>query len=323
MSNTYNTEPATLSDFYGQSVPPTQENLDLASPSSGVPESEEHIRTPEDIIRESTQPAPTTVVNNNVVPMIDPNAEQERALRIQQLKALQEREAKEAYEAQQRQIAEYRERTALEAEARAKAYFPEESLSELPENLKEDYQTLAPIMQHAVRQAIAEERKRNLAYARDQELRIKNFEAQLESARAAQSQVLGSQIDRDIMQLVPDAAVVTSTPAFQQFRDGIDPRTGLSRRTLINAAYHEGNARAVANILDEFKQSTGAFGSGASPRPTLNSGPTTKQSSKPLYRASDYEEATRKYMAGLMDEATWTKIDNEYTQAALEGRVAS
>lgn len=313
-------EAATLSDFMSIEQPNVY--------NVGEEGNEVQITSADELLRDinggsAPQPDQPAQQPNNVVPLYPQPSEAELALRQQELDSRHRLLALEAAREQEEKIEAYRARVAAEAEAAAKGYFPDLNPADLPEGLRGDYEALKPIIDYAVNQARAEDRQLQRRYAQTSALTIKALEQRLEQAQQLASQAVSpaNRVEQELAALVPDVGSLTRDPNFIKFRDGIDEATGMSRRSLINTAYHEGNAQAIARILNQYKGSTGASGVGASPRPNLSSGPATRNQQQPVLSASDLEAAMRKVEAGLMDYDTYAKLEERYVAAGLTGRV--
>lgn len=130
------------------------------------------------------------------------------------------------------------------------------------------------------------------------------------------------QQDLIIQAQVPDAATLVRDPRFAQFKQMPSASPGFTNGDLIDMAYSNGRTMAVIGHLNAFRDML----AGKPPSINMQGGqgiqPIQQHQRVQKLRRSEYDQATQQYQMGLMDQATFDKIDAQFQQALVEGRVA-
>lgn len=145
---------------------------------------------------------------------------------------------------------------------------------------------------------------------------------QMRNANQQQGMSAQQQQDLIIQAQVPNAGQLVADPRFAAFKQQPSAVAGFSNGDLIDMAYRNGRTPAVIAHLKAFQDVL------AGKQPTVNvqgapgTQPIQQQPRVQKLRRSEYDQAVEQFHMGLMDEATFNKIDAQFQSALVQGRVA-
>lgn len=155
----------------------------------------------------------------------------------------------------------------------------------------------------------------------EDQLTLRETVDQLKSSNANTAFTAQQQQDLIIQAQVPNAGQLVADPRFVTYKQQPSAVPGFTNGDLIDVAYRNGRSVTVIEQLRQFQNVI------SGKQPTVNvqgsqGQPVQTPQRTQKLRRSEYDQAVERYQMGMMDEATFHKIDAEFQTALIQGRVA-